>query len=168
MPRFLAVVKLSQAALQDLAGSRQRFEQVRRYLGRRGIRLDLTFRLDGAYHLFVLEASGSPTRLLNRALARAWPEPRDRPEHARLINADPWPAGAGLQGRPEAVAAALAPGFGPGAVMRPGALMRAVCDERPEPVAQPPAAAPPGPYLPSRRARSSAISRSSRSSSSPR
>src|SRR6266545_4920232 len=147
MPRFLAVVKLSQAALQDLAGSRQRFEQVRRYLARRGIRLDLTFRLDGAYHLFVLEASGSPTRLLNRALARAWPEPRDRPE---------------------AVAAAPAPGFGPGAAMRPGAVMRAVCHERPEPVAQPPAAAPPGPYLPSRRARSSAISRSSRSSSSPR
>ncbi len=93
MPRFLAVVKLSPAALHDLAGKRQRFEQVRRYLARRGIDLSLIFRLDDAYHLFVLEAPDSPTRLLNRALARAWPDPHERPEHARLINADRWPIG---------------------------------------------------------------------------
>jgi hypothetical protein len=145
MPRFLAVVKLSPAALQDLDGSRQRFEQVRRYLARRGICLELTFRLDRAHHLFVLEASGSPTRLLNRALARAWPEPRDRPEHARLIGAASWPNGTALEGQPEAVAAALA-----------------------QPAAQPSAAGLPASYLSSRRARSSPISRSSRSSSSPR
>jgi hypothetical protein len=36
MARFIAVVKLSQTTVEDLAGSRQRFEQVRRYLARRG------------------------------------------------------------------------------------------------------------------------------------
>jgi hypothetical protein len=66
-------VELSQTAIEDLAGSRQRYELVRRYLGRRGVRLDLTFRLDGTHHLLVMEAPESPTRLLNRALAGAWP-----------------------------------------------------------------------------------------------
>jgi uncharacterized protein with GYD domain len=89
MPRFIAVVKLSPAAQQDLAGPRQRFDQVERYLDRRGIRLDRTFRLDGDHHLLVLESPDSPTRLLNRALARAWPEPTERPGHARLISAAP-------------------------------------------------------------------------------
>ena len=149
MPRFLAVVKLSSAALQDLVGPRQRFEQVRRYLARRGIHLDVTFRLDGAYHMFVLEAPDSPTRLLNRALARAWPEPHERPEHARLIGSDPWPIDVGLGREPEAVTV--------------GARGR-----EPELVAQPSAAVRSASYLPSRRARSSLISRSSRSSSSPR
>jgi hypothetical protein len=97
MPRFLAVVKLSSAARQDLAGSGQRLEQVRRYLARRGIDLELIFRLDDAYHLLVLEAPHSPTRLLNRALARAWPDPHERPEHARLINADPAQITSGLE-----------------------------------------------------------------------
>jgi hypothetical protein len=97
MPRFLAVVKLSQAALQDLAGSRQRMDQVGRYLVRRDIHLRLIFRLDDAYHLFVLEAPDSPTRLLNRAMARAWPDPHERPEHARLINYDRWPIGEGFE-----------------------------------------------------------------------
>jgi hypothetical protein len=88
MPRFIAVVELSQKAIDDLAGSRQREDLVRRYLARRGVRLDLTFRLDGTHHLFVLEATASPTRLLNRALARAWPEPTQRPGLARLVSAD--------------------------------------------------------------------------------
>jgi hypothetical protein len=87
MPRFIAVVKLSPAAIEDLAGPRQRFEQVRRYLAVRGIRLDLTFHLDGGHHLLVLDAHHSPTRVLNRALARAWPAPAERPGHARLISA---------------------------------------------------------------------------------
>jgi hypothetical protein len=87
MPRFIAVVELSAAAMEDLAGPRRRFDQVQRYLARRGIRLDRTFPLDGAHHLLVLEAQDSPTRLLNRALAQAWPEPTQRPGHARLISA---------------------------------------------------------------------------------
>jgi hypothetical protein len=89
MPRFIAVVKLSRAAQQDLAGPRQRFDQVERYLDRRGIRLDRTFRLDGDHHLLVLDSPDSPTRLLNRAFARAWPEPAERPGHARLVSAAP-------------------------------------------------------------------------------
>ncbi|HZD00198.1 MAG TPA: hypothetical protein VFA46_08370 [Actinomycetes bacterium] len=154
MPRFLAVVKLSPAALRDLTGSRQRFEQVRRYLARRNIRLNLTFRLDGAYHLFVLEAPGSPTRLLNRALAKAWPEPHERPEHARLMDAGPRPIDDGPQGGPQAAAVAEAVTLG-------------AKDGSPVPAAQP-SAARPASYRPSRRARSSLSSRSSRSSSSPR
>jgi hypothetical protein len=164
MPRFLAVVKLSPAALQDLAGPRQRFEQVRCYLARRGIRLSLTFRLDGAYHLFVLEALESPTRLLNRALAQAWPDLRERPEHARLISADPWPAGGGLAGRP-AVAAAMAQ---PSAAAQPPAVAQPSVAAPAAAVAQPSVAARSASHLPSRRARSALTSRSSRSSSSPR
>ena len=106
MARFMAVVKLSPAALEDLAGPRQRFDQVRRYLDRRGIRLDLTFHLDGNHHLLVLESRDSPTRLLNRALARAWPEPSERPGHAKLINTGPWPSSPALQPQP-AIARAL-------------------------------------------------------------
>jgi uncharacterized protein with GYD domain len=86
MPRFIAVVELSPAAQEDLAGPRLRFDEVRRYLDRRGIRLDRTFALDGPHHLLVLESHDSPTRLLNRALALAWPEPAQRPGQARLIN----------------------------------------------------------------------------------
>jgi hypothetical protein len=93
MARFIAVVELSQTAIEDLAGSRQRYELVRRYLAGRGIRLDLAFRLDGAHYLLVLEAPESPTRLLNRALARAWPEPAERPGLARLVHAPRSPAG---------------------------------------------------------------------------
>jgi hypothetical protein len=106
MARFIAVVELSQTAIEDLAGSRQRYEQVGRYLARRAIRLDLTFRLDGAHHLFVLEAAESPTRLLNRALARAWPEPAERPGLARLVNADRWPGAMSLRTRRHAGASA--------------------------------------------------------------
>jgi hypothetical protein len=102
MARFIAVVELSQTAIEDLAGSRQRYEQVGRYLARRAVRLDLTFRLDGAHHLFVLESHESPTRLLNRALARAWPEPAERPGHARLVNADPWPGAMSFHAEPDA------------------------------------------------------------------
>jgi hypothetical protein len=160
MPRFLAVVKLSGAALQDLAGSRQRFEQVRHYLARRGVHLNLTFRLDGAYHLFVLEAPDSPTRLLNRALAQVWPEPHERPEHARLISADRWHMDEPRERRPQA-AAAVAEAVA-GAIAVRGQQQHRV------PAAQPSAAARSASYLPSRRARSSLTSRSSRSSSSPR
>jgi hypothetical protein len=85
MARFIAVVELSPAAQEDLAGPRLRFDQVRHYLARRGIQLDRTFALDGPHHLLVLESHDSPTRLLNRAIARAWPEPAQRPGHARLI-----------------------------------------------------------------------------------
>jgi uncharacterized protein with GYD domain len=53
MARFIAVAELSQTAIEDLAGSRQRYEPVRRYLAGRGVRLDLAFRLDGAHHLLV-------------------------------------------------------------------------------------------------------------------
>lgn len=91
MARFIAVVKLSRAAMEDLAGRRHRFDQVRSYLARRGIRLDQTFPLDGPHHLLVLESRDSPTRLLNRALAQAWPEPTERPGHARLVSAVPSP-----------------------------------------------------------------------------
>ena len=90
MARFIAVVELSQRAIEDLAGSRERLDLARRYLARRGIRLDLTFRLDGRHHMFVLESASSPTRLLNRALAHAWPEPTQRPGLARLVSADRW------------------------------------------------------------------------------
>jgi hypothetical protein len=86
MARFIAVVELSPAAMEDLAGPRQRFDQVRGYLARRGIQLDRTFPLDGPHHLLVLEAHDSPTRMLNRALAQAWPEPTQRPGHARLVS----------------------------------------------------------------------------------
>ncbi len=86
----------------------------------------MIFPLESPYHLIVLGAAVSPTRLLNRALARAWPDRHERPEHARLVSADP-----GL-------------------------------------FAQPSAAALPASYPPSSRARSSIISRSSRSSSSRR
>ena len=89
MARFIAVVKLSPAAIEDLAGPRHRLDQVRRYLARRGIRLDQTFPLDGPHHLLVLESHESPTRLLNRALAQAWPEPTERPGFAKLISAAP-------------------------------------------------------------------------------
>ncbi len=75
MARFIAVVKLTPAAMEDLAGPRKRFDKVRDYLARRGIRLDQTFPLDGPHHLLVLESPESPTRLLNRALAQAWPRP---------------------------------------------------------------------------------------------
>lgn len=104
MPRFMAVVRLSSAALEDLAGPRQRFDQVRRYLAKRGIRLDRTFHLEGSHHLLVLESHDSPTRLLNRALARAWPEPAERPGQARLISAAHWPTSPALQPRPTAPA----------------------------------------------------------------
>src|SRR6266702_3962972 len=87
MPRFIAVVKLTPAAMEDLAGPRKRFDKVRDYLARRGIRLDQTFPLDGPHHLLVLESPESPTRLLNRALAQAWPAPTERPGHAKLISA---------------------------------------------------------------------------------
>src|SRR5262245_44105728 len=90
MARFIAVVELSKTAVDDLAGSRQRYDLARRYLARRGIQLDLTFRLDGTHHMFVLDAASSPTRLLNRALAHAWPEPTQRPGLARLVSADQW------------------------------------------------------------------------------
>jgi hypothetical protein len=100
MARFIAVVELSPTGVEDLAGSRQRFELARRYLARRGIRLDLTFRLDGGHHLLVLESPESPTRMLNRALARAWPEPAERPGHARLVNADRWPDAMSLHAQP--------------------------------------------------------------------
>lgn len=90
MARFIAVVELSQTATEDLAGSRQRYDLARRYLARRGIRLDLTFQLDRTHHMFVLESASSPTRLLNRALARAWPEPTQRPGLARLVSTDSW------------------------------------------------------------------------------
>ena len=133
MPRFLAVVKLSGAALQDLAGSQQRFEQVRRYLVRRRVHLNLTFRLDGAYHLFVLEAPDSPTRLLNRAMAQAWPEPHERPEHARLINADRWQMGEPLERRPQAAEVA--------AEAVAGAIAGRAQQEQRLPAAQPSAAA---------------------------
>jgi hypothetical protein len=103
MARFIAVVRLSSAAIEDLAAPRQRFDQVRRYLARRDIRLETTFHLEGSHHLLVLDAHDSPTRLLNRALARAWPEPAQRPGRARLISADPWPAAATLQSPPAAV-----------------------------------------------------------------
>jgi hypothetical protein len=89
MPRFIAVVKLSEAAQADLAGTRLRLDQVRRYLVRRGIQLDRTFALDGSHHLLVLDSHESPTRLLNRAIAQAWPEPAQRPGHARLIGHAP-------------------------------------------------------------------------------
>ncbi|HZD72933.1 MAG TPA: hypothetical protein VE776_03445 [Actinomycetota bacterium] len=89
MPRFIAVVKLSPAAQEDLSGPRLRFDQVRRYLARHGVQLDRTFALDGPHHLLVLESRDSPTRLLNRALAQAWPEPTQRPGHAKLVNAAP-------------------------------------------------------------------------------
>jgi hypothetical protein len=92
MARFIAVAELSQTAIEDLAGSRQRYEPVRRYLAGRGVRLDLAFRLDGAHHLLVMEAPESPTRLLNRALARAWPAAAERPGLARLVNAPRLPA----------------------------------------------------------------------------
>lgn len=100
MPRFIAVVKLSPAAQEDLAGPRQRFDQVRRDLARRGIRLELTFHLEGSHHLLVLESHDSPTRLLNRAMARVWPEPAQRPGQARLISVGPWPRTPALRPRP--------------------------------------------------------------------
>jgi hypothetical protein len=61
-----------------------------RYLARRGIAIGTTFRLDGTQHLFVLDSGSSPTRNLNRALARAWPAPGERPGLARVVNAEPW------------------------------------------------------------------------------
>jgi hypothetical protein len=88
MPRFVAVVRLSPTAHQDLAGSRERFALVQRYLTRRGIAISTTFTLGGTLHLFVLESLESPTRMLNRALAQAWPEPGERPERARVVSAD--------------------------------------------------------------------------------
>ena len=100
MARFIAVVELSQRAIEDLAGSRQRYDLVRRYLARHGIRLELTFRLDGTHHLFVLESASSPTRLLNRALARAWPERTQRPGLARLVSADEWSGAVRFRCRP--------------------------------------------------------------------
>ena len=73
MPRFIAVVDLSPVAHADLEGPRERFALAVRYLARRGIAIGTTFRLDGTQHLFVLDSGSSPTRNLNRALARAWP-----------------------------------------------------------------------------------------------
>ncbi|HYY82048.1 MAG TPA: hypothetical protein VFD04_23115 [Actinomycetes bacterium] len=90
MPRFIALVRLSTTAHRDLVGARQRFELVARYLRRRGISVETTFLLDDTQHLFVLDAPSSPTRYLNRALARAWPEPAERPQMARIVHAEPW------------------------------------------------------------------------------
>src|SRR4029453_14096031 len=75
MPRFIAVVDLSPVAHADLIGPRQRFAVAQRYLAHRGITVHTTFRLDGTQHLLVLDSAVSPTRNLNRALARAWPAP---------------------------------------------------------------------------------------------
>ena len=90
MPRFLALVRLSAPAVRDLDGSRAGFRVAERYLARRGITVQATFALDGAEHLLVLDAGESPTRYLNRALARAWPDPAERPGRARVVSAEPW------------------------------------------------------------------------------
>ena len=90
MPRFIAVVDLSPAAHADLIGPRQRLAVAQRYLAHRGITVHTTFRLDGTQHLLVLDSAVSPTRNLNRALARAWPAPGERPGLARVVNAEPW------------------------------------------------------------------------------
>src|SRR6266498_5048448 len=90
MPRFIAVVDLSPVAHADLEGPRERFGIAERYLTQRGIAIRTTFRLDGTQHLFVLDSAESPTRNLNRALARAWPAAGERPGLARVVNAEPW------------------------------------------------------------------------------
>jgi hypothetical protein len=90
MPRFIAVVNLSPAAHADVAGPRDRFAVAEDYLRRRGTVIRTTFQLDGTQHLLVLDAGESPTRNLNRALARAWPAPGERPGLARVVNAEPW------------------------------------------------------------------------------
>jgi hypothetical protein len=90
MPRFIAVVNLSPVAHADVTGPRERFATVEGYLRRRGIAVRATFQLDGTQHLLVLDAGESPTRNLNRALARAWPTPGERPDLARVVNAEPW------------------------------------------------------------------------------
>jgi hypothetical protein len=90
MPRFIALVTLSPTAHEDLTNGRHRFRVAADYLERREIRVENTFLLEGTQHLFVLDAPESPTRYLNRALARAWPEPDERPGMARVVHAEPW------------------------------------------------------------------------------
>jgi hypothetical protein len=90
MPRFIAVVDLYPVAHADLEGPRERFAIAERYLAHRGIAIRTTFRLDRTQHLFVLDGGESPTRNLNRALARAWPAAEERPGLARVVNAEPW------------------------------------------------------------------------------
>ncbi len=90
MARFVEIVTLSPAAHQDVCGGGEHFAAVKQYLELRGITITATFQLDGTEHMLVLEAAMSPTRILNRALAQAWPDSGDRPGLARMVNAAPW------------------------------------------------------------------------------